>query len=440
MNILIVDDNANNRLILSLMLDDYEESTNIKFNISEAVDGQEAINMCKDSSYDVVFMDIMMPNVDGIQATKVIKEKDSHVMIIAVSAVDDNERIKLILNYGAEDYIPKPVNADLFVNRINNYFSIIKSREHKIENKNFRNVFSSNVYNRFTKFIIDSDETLAEFWECFLFNPTEKFDNVSNVVRTIFSIAEAQLKLAGSSNIYTEESEEFQYFTMINISALPLKVIELIIKKSQSDLEYKIQNDKLSFKLEKVNTMADSEEIIEEVKTESKIEPEVENMQMNLPAYEKSNEKLQVFDYLDEDDQLDLEEYASKLSSLMLIVGSGDISEDEVLEMHTYLERIGQILSTYSEIYPISLALSSLASTMQTYKDTFITNSEAIGPMCKAFSNDMSSWIQMSFYTGAPSIDFMNDTIAVNTKTIEGMLSMDTDSEVEEDLDDIFDF
>ena len=426
MKILIVDDNANNRLILKLMLEDFQASNEgLKLTLSEAVDGQEAIDMCVKESFDIVFMDIMMPNVDGVEATKVIHESDSSIMIIAVSAVDDAQRMKLILNYGAEDYIPKPVNADLFVNRITNYFSIIKSREHKkIENKNYRNVYSSNVYNRFTKFVITSDESLAEFWECFLFNPTEKFDNVSDVIRTIFSITEAQLQLAGKSFIYIEESQEYQYFTMVDIDVLPTKVIELIIKKSQSDVQYKIKDNKLSFKLEKINTI---------VKEKKKVSTP-------LPTFEKSVKKLEVFDYMDEEDKLDLGEYASKLSSLMLIVGSGDISAQEVEEMYTYLDRLGHILSTYAEIYPISLALSSLASVMQKHQDALIENSQALGPMCKAFSNDMLSWIQMSFYTGAPSVDFMNDTIVVNTKTIESMLTMDHSEHGSEDLDDIFDF
>lgn len=426
MKILVVDDNANNRLILKLMLEDFQESDeNLKLTLSEAADGQEAIDMCAKEHFDIVFMDIMMPNVDGIEATKVIKKSDSSIMIIAVSAVDDADRMKLILNNGAEDYIPKPMNADLFVNRITNYFSIIKSREHKvIKNKNYRNVFSSNVYNRFTKFMITSEETLAEFWECFLLNPRDKFDNVSDVIRTIFSITEVQLQIAGKSFIYIEESQENQYFTMVEIDVLSVKVIELIIKKSQSDVQYKIKDNKLSFKLEKVNTIMKEEE-----KTPT-----------SVPTFQKSSTKLEIFNYMDEDDKLDLEEYASKLSSLMLIVGSGDISAQEVEEIHTYLDRLGRILSTYSEIYPISLALSSLANVMQEHQDVFIENSEAIGPMCKAFSNDMSSWIQMSFYTGAPSVDFMNDTIAVNTKTIENMLTMNQSDHGSEDLDDIFDF
>ena len=442
MNVLIVDDNVNNRLILRLMLDDYEESNGISFDIQEAEDGQEAIDLCNENDFDIVFMDIMMPNVDGIEATKVIKEHNTRTMIIAVSAVDDNERIKLILNYGAEDYIPKPVNADLFINRMYNYINIVKSRTHKVDSKNYRNVYCSNVFNRYTRFMIDSDESLAEFWELFLFRSSEKFDNVSNVVRTVFTISEAQLKLAGTSDIYIDESDEFQYFTLVNIDVLPAKAIELMIKKSLSNLEYKIIDNKLSFKLEKINTMVVEEEVpkAKTVVQSSQIDNEKEQLSEQPKEYKKADEVLTIYDYLDEDDMIDLEEYSAKLNSLMLVVGSGDISEDEVQEMYSYLDKLGQILSTYSEIYPISVSLASLAVIMQSHSDTFIEKSSLIGPLCKAFSNDMTSWIQMSFYTGAPSIDFMNDTIAVNTQTISSMLTMNDSESTEEDLDDIFDF
>ncbi len=451
MNILIVDDNSNNRLILRLMLDEYEELNDVKFDIQEAEDGQIAIDMCQANKFDIVFMDIMMPNVDGLHATKAIRETDDKVMIIAVSAVDDAERMKVILNNGAEDYINKPVNADLFVNRITNYINVIKSRSHVIENKNYRNVYSSNVYNRYTKFMIDSDDSLAEFWECFLFTKGKKFDNLSNIIRTLFSLAEAQLQLANKSEIYIEESDEFQYFTMSDIYVLPEKVVELIIKKAGVKLDYKINDNKLSFKLEKIITAEEVEEFIEPI-AEKKIvsttvvdEPIIQAQSNNEPVksqeYKKEVEVLTVYDYLDEDDKIDLEEFAGKLSSLMLIVGSGDITEEEVEEMANYLDRLGQILSTYSEVYPISVSLSSLSSVMQSHKHIFMEKSELIGPLCKAFSNDMSTWIQMSFYDGAPSVDFMNDTIAVNTQTISSMLTMSDDvSSAEEDLDDIFDF
>jgi len=449
MNVLIVDDNANNRMILRLLLEDYEEDKQSeKFSVEEASDGLEAVQKCEKGNFDIVLMDIMMPNMDGIEATKLIRETNSEIMIIAVSAVDDNTRQKMILSNGAEDYISKPINSDIFISRLENYITLINARSNLKNNvkSNVKrvNLINPKIYSRNTKFIIHSEDSLSEFWEFFLLNARSKYDNLSDVVRTIFSIAETQLKLSIESNVYIEESEDFQYFTLTDIDKLPKKIVELILKKNKVSCKYEQNNDKISFELAKV---CSAEEVVLESSFESKKSEEVIKKEVlspvineNLGEYESSKE-LHIFDYIDVDDLYDLEEYSTKLNSLMLVVGSGEVTAEEIEEIYTYLEKIGSVLATYSEIYIISKALTLLAHEMANHVEEFMQNSEALGPMCKAFASDMASWISMSFHTGAPSIDFMNDTIVVNCETISGMLKMnEEDTGAVEDLDDIFDF
>ena len=71
--VLIVDDNDNNRLTLNLLLEEVEG-----VEIYEAEDGQIAVEMCVKQHYDLIFMDIMMPNLDGFEATKLIKQVDKN--------------------------------------------------------------------------------------------------------------------------------------------------------------------------------------------------------------------------------------------------------------------------------------------------------------------------------------------------------------------------
>ena len=442
MKILIVDDNKNNRMILRLLLEDYAEDNAIdEFDIEEATDGRIALNMCKESSYELIFMDIMMPNMDGIEATKAIRTINSKVMIIAVSAIDDGERKKVILSSGAEDYISKPINADIFTSRMANYIALSDSRKHRTISSSVINLFSSEVYRRHTKFTLDSDDAVAEFWEFFLLNARVKSDYLSDIVRAISSIVEKQIKISNTNAVYIEESENKQYFTLINIDALPLKVLELLLVKNGVKDSYKISDNKLSFELLKEKQYEDEHEVLEPIESVVSSSPlPIVEEEIASPLTFESSKNLEVYDYLEEEDLYDLEEYARKLSSLMLVVGSGDISEEEVSEIYAFLERLGSILSTYSEVYVISKALSSLATDMAEHTDVFIENSEALGPMCKAFSNDMTNWIEQTFHTGAPSVDFMNDTIVVNCQTIGSMLKMDDAPATDDDFDDIFDF
>lgn len=126
--ILIVDDNQNNRMLIRALVEDYCEDNDKTVLISEATNGLEAALLAEDEKFELIFMDIMMPQMDGIEATQRIRSFDAKAMIVAVSAVDDGERQKQILSCGAEDYISKPINADIFSARLGNYFSLIESR------------------------------------------------------------------------------------------------------------------------------------------------------------------------------------------------------------------------------------------------------------------------------------------------------------------------
>ncbi len=441
MNILIVDDNKNNRMILRLLLEDYmEEHSDVEFFMDDASDGVEAVSMCDAKEYDIVLMDIMMPNMDGIEATKVIRQKHKKLMIIAVSAVDDMERQKQILSNGAEDYISKPVNSDIFTTRIYNYVSLIQARgtksSHKKEITEGYNLFTREIFSRHTNFMLSSEDALSELWEYYLLDGDQRCENLSDVIRTVFSVSEVQQQLKIESNLFVEESEGFKYFTMTNVDEVPSAILTLLLKKNEVKCEYKIESDRLSFKLTKSNT----KELLPLTSIVSSTPVVPESPEIISSSVDYVSQDLVVFDYLEDEDMADLEEYAGKLSSLMLIVGNGGVEEDEVVEIYTYIEKLGAILSTYSEVYPISIALGNLASDMSTHIQEFIVNAEALGPMCAAFSKDFSNWIEQSFHTGAPSVDFMNDTIAVNCQTIGGMLKMDEAPADDDDFDDIFDF
>ena len=109
--ILIADDEAEIRSLLGLYLE------NEGYAVIEAKDGAEAVVQFKEEEPDMCVLDIMMPEMDGYQALKKIRE-GSNVPIVFLSAKDaDSEKI-LGLNLGADDYIAKPFNPLEAVARI----------------------------------------------------------------------------------------------------------------------------------------------------------------------------------------------------------------------------------------------------------------------------------------------------------------------------------
>ncbi len=79
--ILLVDDTTINRFVLKRML----EIISKDYTIEEASNGKEAIDSHKQLAYDIIFMDIVMPILDGLQATKIIRISDSKVFIVGLT-------------------------------------------------------------------------------------------------------------------------------------------------------------------------------------------------------------------------------------------------------------------------------------------------------------------------------------------------------------------
>ena len=115
--ILIVEDDDLNFEYLHAIL----EMTSI--HIDRAIDGVQAVDMCKKEKFDVVLMDIRIPKIDGLQATRKIREYGITFPVIAQTAFAmPNDRDKC-LDAGCNDYISKPVNKNALIEVISRYMT-----------------------------------------------------------------------------------------------------------------------------------------------------------------------------------------------------------------------------------------------------------------------------------------------------------------------------
>ena len=80
--------------------------------VGEACDGREATEMYSELSPDLVTMDIVMPNVGGIEALKEIRSADPEAKVVMISALDQREPLMEALKLGAVDYVVKPFEKD----------------------------------------------------------------------------------------------------------------------------------------------------------------------------------------------------------------------------------------------------------------------------------------------------------------------------------------
>jgi NarL family two-component system response regulator LiaR len=106
--VMIVDDHTMVRRGLALFLKSYDEVT----LVGEADSGQSAIDMCSKVCPDVVLMDMKMPEMDGVTATRLIHEQFPAIRIIALTSFKEVTLIQNALQAGATGYLLKDVSAD----------------------------------------------------------------------------------------------------------------------------------------------------------------------------------------------------------------------------------------------------------------------------------------------------------------------------------------
>jgi len=115
--ILAVDDMALNLKLLDTWLKDSPVT------LDTASCGADALDLCKQNEYDLILMDIQMPNMDGLQATKHIRKTELNLgtPIVAITAHAFTEEKERFMSSGMDDYLPKPVDLDTLIATIKSW-------------------------------------------------------------------------------------------------------------------------------------------------------------------------------------------------------------------------------------------------------------------------------------------------------------------------------
>ena len=105
--VMLVDDHAVVRRGLSTF---FLTSDDLQL-VGEATGGEEAVRLCESLQPDVVLMDLVMPGMDGVQATRAIHERWPHIRVIALTSFETDELVQGALQAGAISYLLKNVSA-----------------------------------------------------------------------------------------------------------------------------------------------------------------------------------------------------------------------------------------------------------------------------------------------------------------------------------------
>lgn len=123
MKFLIVEDCEMNALVATGFLKKYNPAIEVDY----AVNGQEGVDLALENHYDIILMDINMPIMDGITATRIIKKQNKDQLIIAVTAVgmDHIEERNALTIF--DQILLKPLNHELFIKTLDSILVTIHS-------------------------------------------------------------------------------------------------------------------------------------------------------------------------------------------------------------------------------------------------------------------------------------------------------------------------
>ncbi|MBF0408182.1 MAG: response regulator [Candidatus Riflebacteria bacterium] len=167
--LLIVDDRSTNREVLLKMLSPFG------FTFFEAENGKEALEACSSRLPDIIFMDVVMPVMDGCEATQRIRElpggKD--IPIIAVSASAFEEQMKKVLQLGANDFLRKPIRENELYEKVTLYLNVeFLYEEEKDNNDSQENSSELPFKDKFSEQLLLVPDNLVKD----IFSASEKLD------------------------------------------------------------------------------------------------------------------------------------------------------------------------------------------------------------------------------------------------------------------------
>lgn len=105
--VLVIDDEEINRTLLKMLI----KRTSNEIEVYEAKTGQEAIDILKNQNFDIILIDVLLPDINGLEIIKHIKNKNTRIVIVSALSKEEIEKFSIPSEVL---YIPKPIEIENF--------------------------------------------------------------------------------------------------------------------------------------------------------------------------------------------------------------------------------------------------------------------------------------------------------------------------------------
>lgn len=263
--VLLVEDNETNQIVASKNLKKYG------FEVDIASNGLEACTMAEDKKYDIIFMDLQMPIMDGFEATKKIREKNKDIPIIALSAAVMQKDKELTHSIGMNEHLAKPIELKKLEKLISKYFKVEKVLKDVKKIKEEKSNNSLSIYGldikKTVEFLGLEEEDILKMLERFSKTYFNIKKDLKDIDKESMEFSSYIHKLRGvSGNLQINEVYSLSSYIEENSSSLNIdeKINNLIIEvqKSCESINHKVlpllKKEKVILKNEELHESIDS--------------------------------------------------------------------------------------------------------------------------------------------------------------------------------------
>lgn len=321
-NVLIVDDNEMNRMVFKGMVKP------LMINADEAASGFEMHNMIRDKKYDVIFLDHMMPKMDGVETLKRMKEDGTHpnidTPVIAMTANAGQGAKERYIGYGFDDYVAKPARTAEVFEMIRKYLP-----EDKVED------VDPDAYERINEAALDEDTENGVLpdvdgidWKRACENIPER-SNLINIIARFCALSDSDLSeldeycnaIDSDEDVEMLLSYRVKVHSMKNSAAL-IGAVKLSSKAKELELAAE-QNDSMSIKDHHEEFKKEYESVTEALRTK---------VLKNADTQKKLMDRDTLLDYIDGLDKAMAESDTMTLNEICLDLSEYEYGSDEMKE------------------------------------------------------------------------------------------------------------
>jgi CheY-like chemotaxis protein/HPt (histidine-containing phosphotransfer) domain-containing protein len=206
--LLLAEDSLSNQLVAGAML------KKSGFEVEFANNGIEAVDMAAKKEYGLILMDMRMPEMDGVEATKMILLNEPNTIILAMTANVQQEDVDSCLSVGMKDFVPKPVSRANLTKAINQWLPVLTDKAHVVNlNKNKERVNEFKSCEQANEDISFTDDMTSR---CYISpeieDQSESLEHIDNlfderVIAELFDVL-GQESVEGMYSVYLEETRE----------------------------------------------------------------------------------------------------------------------------------------------------------------------------------------------------------------------------------------